>query len=167
MMPRNQQSNHEMALLHSSPRNINGVRTLQTDVQQGFQIPPNGSSAHYLCCSALQAGGGRCSSLASCSLQCREAELCAENKVGLASRTNPGLSQRDQTATKCILLRWSHPSCAPCGHPLNPSAPPEGPLVLSPCPSALSVPPAGLSCGPGTGTCPEEVAQRGEGLSPH
>lgn len=63
MMPRNQQSNHEMALLHSSPRNINGVRTLQADV--GFQILPNGSSVHYFCCSVLQAGGGRCSSAAS------------------------------------------------------------------------------------------------------
>lgn len=42
MMPRNQQSNHEMAVLHYSLQNINGVRTLQTDVQQGFKILPNG-----------------------------------------------------------------------------------------------------------------------------
>lgn len=56
MMPRNQQSNHEMALLHPYPWNINGVRTLQTDVQQGFQILPEASSAHYLCCSRAWGG---------------------------------------------------------------------------------------------------------------
>lgn len=46
-MPRNQQSNHEMAVLHYSLQNINGVRTLQTDVQQGFKILPNCFLVHY------------------------------------------------------------------------------------------------------------------------
>lgn len=76
MMPRNQQSNHEMAVLHYSLQNINGVRTLQTDVQQGFKILPNCFLVHYFwrCAtllSRLRTVGGRqphniCSPLRSC-----------------------------------------------------------------------------------------------------
>lgn len=46
-MPHNQQSNHEMAVLHYSLQNINGVRTLQNDAQQEFKILPNGFLVYY------------------------------------------------------------------------------------------------------------------------
>lgn len=46
-MPHNHQSNHEMAVLHYSLQNINGVRTLQNDAQQEFKILPNGFLVYY------------------------------------------------------------------------------------------------------------------------
>lgn len=53
-MALNQQSNHARAGLHHSLQNINGVRTLQTDAQRGFKIPPKGFPEHFvLCCVTL------------------------------------------------------------------------------------------------------------------
>lgn len=57
MMALNQQSNHARAGLHYSLQNINGVRTLQTDAQRGFKIPPKGFPEHFvLCCVTLYPG---------------------------------------------------------------------------------------------------------------